>query len=102
MDEPQAAGDATVSLAVCAEMVFLDLPFAERVRRIDDLGFQVKIWDWTRKDVQALARTGARFSSMTGYVTGSLADPDGAEDLLLERFRAASSSTTATATRSSR
>jgi hydroxypyruvate isomerase len=69
-------------LAVCAEMVFLDLPFVERVRRIADLGFEVEIWDWTGKDVAALAATGAGFSSMTGYVTGALADPDGADELL--------------------
>ena len=36
-------------LAACAEMVFLDLPIAERVRRIPDPGFQVEIWDWTGK-----------------------------------------------------
>jgi hydroxypyruvate isomerase len=69
-------------LAVSAEMVFVDLPFLERVRRIADAGFEVEIWDWTKKDVDALARTGATFSSMTGYVTGTLADPDGAEELL--------------------
>jgi len=69
-------------LAVSAEMVFLDLPFEDRVRRISDLGFEVEIWDWTRKDIDTLAKTGATFSSMTGYVTGTLADPDGAEELL--------------------
>ena len=69
-------------LAVCAEMVFLELPVTERVRRIADLGFQVEIWDWTGKDVDALVRTGAVFSSMTGYVTGTLTDPDGARELL--------------------
>jgi hydroxypyruvate isomerase len=69
-------------LAASAEMLFLDLPFAERVRRIADLGFEVEIWDWTAKDVDALASTGATFSSMTGYVTGTLADDDGAEELL--------------------
>ncbi len=70
------------TLAVCAEMVFTDLPVIERVRRIDDLGFQVEIWDWTRHDIDALASTGALFSSMTGYVTGTLTDPDGADQLL--------------------
>jgi hydroxypyruvate isomerase len=50
---------AAIELAVCAEMVFLELPVAERVRRIDELGFQVEIWDWTVKDVDALAATGA-------------------------------------------
>lgn len=69
-------------LAVSAEMQFVDLPFVERVRRIHDLGFEVEIWDWTTKDLDALAATGATFSSMTGYVTGALADPDGADELL--------------------
>ncbi len=69
-------------LAVSAEMVFLDLPFDERVRRIADLGFEVEIWDWTTKDIDALAKTGARFSSMTGYIRGTLADPAGADELL--------------------
>jgi hydroxypyruvate isomerase len=69
-------------LAVSAEMVFVDLPFLERVGRIADAGFEVEIWDWTKKDVDALARSGATFSSMTGYVTGTLADPDGAGELL--------------------
>ena len=70
------------TLAVCAEMVFLDLPIVERVRRIHELGFQVEIWDWTTKDVDALVATGATFSSMTGYVRGELVDPDGADELL--------------------
>ena len=63
-------------------MVFTELPFVERVRRIDELGFQVEIWDWTVKDVDALVETGATFSSMTGYVRGELVDPDGADELL--------------------
>src|SRR3712207_9131185 len=63
-------------------MFFLGLPFAERVRRIADAGLEVEIWDWTAKDVDGLAATGATFSSMTGYVTGTLADPDGAAELL--------------------
>ncbi|EWT02192.1 hydroxypyruvate isomerase [Intrasporangium oryzae NRRL B-24470] len=70
------------TLAVCAEMVFTDLPVVERVRRIDALGFQVEIWDWTRHDIDALVATGATFSSMTGYVTGDLVTPDGADELL--------------------
>ena len=69
-------------LAVSAEMVFTQLPFEQRVRRIDELGFEVEIWDWTKKDIAALVATGATFSSMTGYITGTLADPDGADELL--------------------
>jgi len=70
------------TLAVCAEMVFLDRPVHERARRIHELGFEVEIWDWTRHDLDALKRSGAVFSSMTGYVRGSLTDEDGAAELL--------------------
>jgi hydroxypyruvate isomerase len=70
------------TLAVCSEMVFLDLPIEERIRRIHALGFQVEIWDWTRKDLDALVATGATFSSMTGYVRGNLTDPDDADELI--------------------
>ena len=69
-------------LAVCAEMVFLDLPFEERVRRIDELGFAVEMWSWQDKDISALAGSGATFSSMTGYVHGDLVEPDAAKTLL--------------------
>jgi len=63
-------------------MVFLELPFHERVRRLHDLGFQVEIWDWTRHDVATLARSGAVFSSMTGYVRGDLITAEGSAELL--------------------
>lgn len=69
-------------LAVCAEMVFLDLPFEQRVKELDLRGFQVEIWDWSNKDLQALAETGATFSSMTGYLRGELITEDGADELL--------------------
>ncbi|MFE7440639.1 TIM barrel protein [Streptomyces chartreusis] len=70
------------TLAVCAEMVFRDLSIEERARRLHDEGFQVEIWDWTRHDLDALARTPAEFSSMTGYIRGDLTDPDGVAELL--------------------
>jgi hydroxypyruvate isomerase len=73
------------TLAVSAEMVFVDRPFAERVRRIHALGFQVEIWDWTRHDVDelvALRDEGVVYSSMTGYVRGRLSDATGADELL--------------------
>jgi hydroxypyruvate isomerase len=70
------------TLAASAEMLFLDLPFTERIRRIADRGMQVEIWDWAAKDIDALAATGATFSSMTGYLTGDLTEPDGIDELL--------------------
>jgi hydroxypyruvate isomerase len=70
------------TLAVSAEMVYTELPFLDRVRRIHERGFAVEIWDWTTKDVEALVATGATFTSMTGYVRGNLTDPVGAEELV--------------------
>src|SRR3954453_19213946 len=70
------------ALAVCAEMVFTDLPIIDQVRRIDDMGFAVEIWSWHDKDLQALADTGARFSSMTGYLHGDLIDPQTADEVV--------------------
>ena len=72
----------SVRLAACAEMLFLDLPVEERARRISAAGFEVELWDTARHDVRALAATGATFASMTGYTTGTLADRDGADELV--------------------
>ena len=69
-------------LAACAEMVYLDRPLLERVERISSRGLAVEIWSWQDKDLDALGATGARFTSMTGYVAGNLTDPDAAEMLL--------------------
>ena len=73
------------TLAVSAEMVFVDLPVVERVRRIHELGFAVEIWDWTGHDLdalEALRAEGVVYSSMTGYVRGRLSDREGADELL--------------------
>lgn len=77
-----AVPGAGYRLAACAEMLFVDRPFLERVRRIADAGFLVEIWDWASKDIEALAASGATIVSMTGYVTGNLTQPDGAAQLL--------------------
>lgn len=69
-------------LAASAEMIYLDLPFLERVRRIHDRGLLVEIWDWSNKDIDALANCGAPIVSMTGYLTGTLTDDDGIEQFL--------------------
>lgn len=70
------------TLAANAEMLYRERPFLERVEAIHRAGFLVEIWDWTAKDVPALAASGARFSSMTGYISGDLVDADGVEALL--------------------
>ena len=73
---------APFSLAVCAEMILLEMPILERVRYLAQKGFLVEIWDWTRHDLKNLAATGAVFSSMTGYINGTLADDEGAAEML--------------------
>ncbi|MCD2188977.1 TIM barrel protein [Actinomycetospora soli] len=78
---------SSFELAACAEMLYLDRPFADRVRRLHERGFAVEIWNWATKDVDDLTATGARFSSMTGYLTGSLTDPDGIAELLASARR---------------
>jgi len=82
MAERTELGEVPFTLAACSEMVFRELPVVDRVKRIWELGFQVEIWDWTKHDIKALAATGAAFSSMTGYVTGALADDEGADALI--------------------
>ncbi|MCV7355103.1 TIM barrel protein [Mycolicibacterium fluoranthenivorans] len=72
----------TFQLAVCSEMVFRDLPIIDRVKRIHELGFAVEIWSWHDKDLEALAATGATFTSMTGYLHGDLIDPATADDVV--------------------
>lgn len=69
-------------LAASAEMLYLELPFVDRVKRVSARGFQVEIWNWATKDIDALASSGATFSSMTGYLEGNLTEPDGIEQLL--------------------
>jgi hydroxypyruvate isomerase len=63
-------------------MVFLGLPFEERLSRIDELGFAVEMWGWQDKNVAALRNSGATFSSMTGYLQGNLVEPEAAKTLL--------------------
>lgn len=72
----------TFTLAACAEMLWQDKPMAWRLKRLTEMGFQAGIWNWGNHDLGMLEKSGAIFSSMTGYVTGRLADDDGAADLM--------------------
>lgn len=69
-------------LAASAEMIFTDLAFTDRLRSIHAMGLEAEIWDWTGKDLAALAATGVPITSMTGYIRGELIDPDGARELV--------------------
>jgi hydroxypyruvate isomerase len=69
-------------LAACAEMLWNDRLMAWRLSRLTEMGFEVGIWNWPNHDLAMLEKSGARFSSMTGYLRGRLADDEGAAELL--------------------
>jgi hydroxypyruvate isomerase len=69
-------------LAVNAEMVFPDLPFYDRVKRISDLGFRVGLWGLDHLDVDRLVAIGADYSMIDGFGRGNLALPDAADALV--------------------
>lgn len=80
------------TLAVCAELVFTDRPIGERLRHLRDLGFVAEIWDWSRHDlaeIESAVADGVVIGSMTGYLRGTLADPEGAAELLATAAQAA-------------
>ncbi|MFJ5859935.1 TIM barrel protein [Pseudarthrobacter sp. NPDC092439] len=72
----------SMRLAVCAEMVYGELSLIDRVNRIHEQGFDVELWDTRGRDIAALAATGARFSSMSGYFGGSLTDSASADEVV--------------------
>jgi len=74
--------NAPFILSACAEMLWPDKPFAWRLKRLTELGYQCGIWGWQNHDLAELEKSGAAFSSMTGYLTGRLADDEGADELL--------------------
>jgi len=70
------------TLAACAEMLWLDKPIEWRARRLAEMGFGVGLWNWPAHDLNALARSGATFTIMNGYLEGRLADDEGADMLV--------------------
>lgn len=74
--------DQPFTLAACAEMLWRDRPMEWRCAKLAEMGFQVGFWNWPAHDLKALEKSGATFSIMNGYLTGRLADDDGADELL--------------------
>jgi hydroxypyruvate isomerase len=70
-------------LAVCAETVFCEYPFLQRVKEIAKAGFLVDFWRWTDRDIETIAADpDVRISSFTGYLGGSLVDPSGLDEFV--------------------
>lgn len=78
----------TFQLAACAEMLWQDKPMAWRLSRLTEMGYEVGIWGWKNHDLAMLEKSGAKFSSMTGYLRGRLSDDEGAADLLATALEA--------------
>jgi hydroxypyruvate isomerase len=77
------AADETLNLSVCADTVFLDLPFMDRVSAIRDAGFAVEFWQWLDKPIEAMAALpGVRWTSFVGWVGGTALHPDGVGEFL--------------------
>jgi hydroxypyruvate isomerase len=70
------------TLAACAEMLWRDRPMEWRLKRLNEMGFQVGLWNWPDHDLDMLEKSGATFSIMNGYLRGRLADEEGAAELL--------------------
>ena len=49
-------------LAACAEMLWPDRPIDWRAARLHEMGFGVGLWNWPGWDLDALEKTGARFT----------------------------------------
>ena len=77
------------TLAACAEMLWRDKPIEWRCARLNELGFEVGLWNWPDHDLQKLEKSGATFSIMNGYLEGRLADDDGVSALLASARRTA-------------
>jgi hydroxypyruvate isomerase len=74
-------------LSVCAETVFCQLPFPQRVEEIARSGFMVEFWRRTGADIEAVeqameADPSLEISNVSGSFDGSLMHPDGVETYL--------------------
>ncbi|TNM59725.1 TIM barrel protein [Aliirhizobium smilacinae] len=74
--------DQPFTLAACAEMLWRDKPIEWRCAQLRELDFHVGLWNWPEHDLALLEKSGATFSIMNGYLTGRLADDEGADELL--------------------
>jgi hydroxypyruvate isomerase len=64
-------------LSVCADTVFLELPFEERVKKIAAAGFLVEFWGWKGRDLSIItADPTIKVCGFSGTQGGSCVHPD--------------------------
>lgn len=67
-----------IPLSVCADTIFLDLPFEERVKKISDAGFQVEFWGWKERNLDVFRNDlSIKVCGFTGTQSGSCVHPEG-------------------------
>lgn len=70
-------------LSVCADTVFLELPFEERVKKISDAGFRVEFAGWKDRDMDVFrTHLGVRPGSMVATGAGSILHPEDVDALV--------------------
>lgn len=83
-DDPSSAGQKTwLTYAVNVEMIWSDLPFLDRLRKVAESGFtSYEFWPWKGKDIDAIRRLNgelglqpAQFSGYWGFTSPSKRAP---------------------------
>jgi len=68
-------------ISVCADTIFLDLLFEERVKKITEAGFMVEFWGWKGRNLDVLSNDPSiDVAGFTGTQGGSCVYPDGVID----------------------
>ncbi len=71
-------------ISVCADTIFLDLPFEERVKKIADADFLVEFWGWKGRNLEFLSSDpSVEVAGFTGTQSGSCVHPDGVNDYVM-------------------
>lgn len=68
-------------LSICADTVFLDLPFEERLRKIAAAGFLVEFWGWKGRNLDVISSDPTiEVCGFSGTQGGSCVHPEGIAD----------------------
>jgi hydroxypyruvate isomerase len=72
-----------MKLSVCADTVFIDLPFEQRAKKIAEAGFLVEFWGWKGRNLDALAADPQiQIGIINGSGRGSIMHPELADQYL--------------------
>ncbi len=71
-------------LSICAEAVYPELPFAERVAKIAEAGFRVEFWKWREHKLDIFSDESIHVSSFVGSGAGSMVDAETSGEFIAE------------------